>query len=34
MTAKPIKMDAWVKEIIVDPLSKEPLEMTVDGNFL
>ena len=34
MTVKFIKLDSWVKEIIVDPLSKEPLTMNEEGNFL
>ena len=29
-----VKIDEWVKEIIVDPLSKEPLSSSEDGTFL
>lgn len=29
-----IKLDSWVKEIIVDPLSKEPLTVNNNKNFL
>ena len=34
MTAKPIKLDQWVKDVIVDPLSKEPLTIDREINFL
>lgn len=34
MTTKPIKLDSWVKEIIVDPLSKEPLTINEEKTFL
>lgn len=34
MTVKPTKLDNWVKEIIVDPLSKEPLTINEKKNFL
>lgn len=34
MTVKPIKLDSWVKEIIVDPLSKEPLTINEEKTFL
>jgi len=34
MIEKPTKMDDWVKEIIVDPLSKEPLTINKERNFL
>lgn len=34
MTVRPIKLDGWVKEIIVDPLSKEPLTISEENNFL
>ena len=34
MTIRPIKLDRWVKEIIVDPLSKEPLIVGADKSFL
>lgn len=34
MTEKTIKLDSWVKEILVDPLSKEPLTINEKNNFL
>lgn len=34
MVPKPIKLDSWVKEIIVDPLSKEPLTMNEEKTLL
>lgn len=34
MTITPVKLDRWVKEIIVDPLSKEPLTINNENNFL
>lgn len=34
MTVKPIKLDNWVREIIVDPLSKEPLTTNEEKTFL
>lgn len=34
MNAKPIKLDRWVREIIVDPLSKEPLTINVENTFI
>ncbi|MDD2714782.1 MAG: methyltransferase domain-containing protein [Candidatus Wallbacteria bacterium] len=34
MIVKPIKLDSWVQKIIVDPLSKEPLSMDEENNFL
>lgn len=34
MTVKPIKLDSWVREIIVDPLSKEPLTINEQKTFL
>lgn len=34
MYVKPIKLDSWVKELIVDPLSKEPLIMDEEHNCL
>lgn len=34
MTVKPTKLDNWVKKIIVDPLSKEPLTIDEKNNYL
>ena len=34
MSANPIKLDNWAKELVVDPLSKEPLSITEDHNYL
>ncbi len=34
MTVKLIKVDSWVREIIVDPLSKEPLTINEEKTFL
>lgn len=34
MAVKFIKLDSWVKEIIVDPLGKEPLTINKEGDFL
>lgn len=34
MTPIPTKLDNWVKEIIVDPLSKEPLTINDENSFL
>jgi SAM-dependent methyltransferase len=34
MTTKPIKLDNWAREIIVDPLSKEPLRIDEENSFL
>jgi ubiquinone/menaquinone biosynthesis C-methylase UbiE len=34
MTNKFVKLDKWAKELIVDPLSKDPLTMSEDNNYL
>jgi SAM-dependent methyltransferase len=34
MTTKPTKLDNWAKELIVDPLSKEPLSLAEDSTHL
>jgi SAM-dependent methyltransferase len=34
MTIRPIKLDSWVREIVVDPLSKEPLTINEERTFL
>jgi SAM-dependent methyltransferase len=34
MTNKFVKLDAWAKELLVDPLSKDPLNMSEDNNYL
>lgn len=34
MAANPVRLDAWVKEIIVDPLSKEPLSLDKERGCL
>jgi SAM-dependent methyltransferase len=34
MTVNPVKLDSWVRDIIVDPLSKESLTTCTDNSFL
>ena len=34
MTIRPIKLDHWARDIIVDPLSKEPLTLNDERTFL
>jgi SAM-dependent methyltransferase len=34
MTNKFVKLDSWAKGLVVDPLSKDPLNMSEDNNYL
>lgn len=34
MTIRPVKLDNWAREIMVDPLSKEPLTLNAEKTFL